>query len=65
MKTLKKGKELKRMGDSTQKEKMVIDNMISNGWSYTTKSEWKKENKIEETSEAPKKNEKKKSKKGA
>ena len=41
MKTLKKNNEIKRVKDSSKKDIEILNNLITSGWNYVPKNEWK------------------------
>ena len=43
MKTLRKGKEFKRVKDSTVADRKALRKLGDSGWSYCDKATWKKE----------------------
>lgn len=54
MKTLKGNNEIKRLPDSNEKERKVIEKLILEGWKYVPKNEWKKETRIEKVQKVEK-----------
>ena len=41
MKTLSKGREFKRMKDSTVAHRKVIKELVDSGWAYCDKTTWR------------------------